>query len=116
MFFSLAALCKDDALKLFSPKTNKYEIIKIVTKDGFKISSNCLKSGKLDCLAWKAAKGSLKTPQVGPLIGNPAAKYCSVFDANNRILKDEKAREYDYCVFPDGSMIDAWTLYNGHHK
>ncbi|MFV3407676.1 DUF333 domain-containing protein [Bdellovibrio bacteriovorus] len=103
-------------LKMFTPETKKYVVVSVLDYQGLTLSESCLKNGKMNCDAWKAAQTKLdvaKTPNVG-VIGNPAARYCLSHKALNRILLDAKKAEYDYCVFPDGSVIDSWTLYNKH--
>ena len=79
-------------------------------------STSCLKSGKPSCEAWKVFSGKAKTETESkiPLAGDPAAKYCWDVGAKNRILKSADNKQYDYCVFNDGSMIDAWDLYYRH--
>ncbi|KHD88562.1 MAG: hypothetical protein OM95_08645 [Bdellovibrio sp. ArHS] len=116
LVLSFSAYAENISLKMYSSKTKKYEEVKIFTQDGLKISSNCIKKGKPDCEALRVGLGSAKEKPQGPVLGNPAARYCAAFNAGNRILKDEKNNEYDYCVFSDGSMIDSWSLYYRHHK
>lgn len=103
-------------LQLYSASTQKYESVTVVDYQGVKISKSCLKDGKPKCQAWNAVGRGVASIGGGPLLGNPAAKYCGSHKAQNKILKDKMTKEYDYCVFPDGSMIDAWSLYNKHHK
>ncbi|WP_347358785.1 DUF333 domain-containing protein [Bdellovibrio sp.] len=118
ILFSLAthAAPKAQKLKLYSHTKKKYEVIAVISHQGLTLSANCQKNGKMNCDAWKAAQKKMareETPDVG-VIGNPAARYCLTQNALNRILKDEQGREYDYCVFPDGSAIDSWSLFNKH--
>ncbi|MEK2643743.1 DUF333 domain-containing protein [Bdellovibrio sp. BCCA] len=103
-------------LEMYSSEKKKYETVSVIDLQEFKISKNCIKSGKPSCQAWDATSKKSKTDLTGPALGNPAARYCLEMGANNRILMDEKKREFDYCIFADGSMIDAWSLYNKHHK
>lgn len=118
MWAQESALAAELTLDLYNSDKKSYQRIAITEVEGVKISKNCLKSGKMHCAAWKAVgqKAALTpTPGVGT-VGNPAARYCHAHNANNRILLDAKKREYDYCVFSDGSMVDAWSLYNKHFQ
>ncbi|MGE5085029.1 MAG: DUF333 domain-containing protein, partial [Bacillota bacterium] len=94
----------------------KYEQIKMVEIQKAQFSANCLKGGKLSCDAWKIFTGKPKQQSESkvPLAGDPAAKYCWDVGAKNRILKSTDNKQYDYCVFSDGSMVDAWDLYYKH--
>lgn len=104
-------------LQLFSKEKNKYETVALVDYQGVKISKSCLKSSQMQCQAWGAVlKKVEKQAPPSRVAGNPAARYCLANNANNRILVDSQKHEFDYCVFSDGSMIDAWTLFNKHHK
>lgn len=110
------AIADDVQLKLYSPTKKTYEKITITNINGLKISKGCLNS-KQKCGAQVAVDNPKKLSEsnIG-LTGNPAARYCQSYSAVSRILKNEKNQEYDFCVFPDGSMIDAWSLYGKHHK
>ncbi|UXR65666.1 DUF333 domain-containing protein [Bdellovibrio bacteriovorus] len=114
----VSAWATDVTLKSYDSTKKVYISVPIIERDGVKISKNCLKSGKMQCEAWAAVGKKLTltpTPGVG-FVGNPAARYCHEHKAANHILRDEKQREFDYCVFADGSMIDSWTLFNKHFK
>lgn len=104
-------------LKVYNDKKKSYEVVSTVEFADVRISKSCKKSGKMNCQAWSAVES--RRPLTGPagvgVVGNPAARYCLDHKASNRILLDEKKREYDYCVFADGSMVDAWSLYNKHY-
>lgn len=81
----------------------------------FRINDLCVK--KQNCKAMLVAKGKpFKVQETkAPFVGNPGANYCWDVGAKNRVLKDEKNNQYDFCVFEDGSMIDAWDLYRAHY-
>ncbi|QDK38016.1 DUF333 domain-containing protein [Bdellovibrio sp. NC01] len=98
-------------------ENEKYREVKISEYQGAKIGADCIKSGKPSCQAWTAYTGKPATESTKPnttLAGNPAAQYCWDLKAKNRILKEKDGKQYDYCVFEDGSMIDSWTLYYKH--
>lgn len=69
------------------------------------------------CKALKVSKTSPKSARQkkNTLAGNPGANYCWDLGAKNRILKDDQNNQYDFCVFEDGSMVDAWNLYEAHY-
>lgn len=102
------------SLKLF--ENEKYKDIKISEFQKAHLGSDCLKSGKPNCQAWTVYSGKAKstTKANTPLAGDPAARYCWDVGAKNRILKSPENKEYDYCVFDDNSMVDAWDLYYKH--
>lgn len=92
-------------------KIKKIEITEFIE---MKLTKSCFKSSKTpQCQAYSATKKniiSLNKPNT-PLAGHPAAYMCGSAGGVNRVLKDDKNNEYDYCEFKDGSMIDAWDLY-----
>jgi putative hemolysin len=95
--------------------------LKIETRshDGIELTNSCFakKTKTPQCEAFKALnrKVEVKRPNV-PLAGHPAAFYCGSAGGLNRILKDSKNNEYDFCEFKDGSMINSWHLYNKSKK
>ncbi|NUN05089.1 MAG: DUF333 domain-containing protein [Bdellovibrio sp.] len=93
----------------------QYKSIVIVKIDGLNFNSSCLK--ETSCKALRISRGvAFKIHETNSsLAGNPGANYCWDVGAKNRILKDSKNNEYDFCVFDDGSMIDAWNLYAKHY-
>ncbi|HEX7674569.1 MAG TPA: DUF333 domain-containing protein [Bdellovibrio sp.] len=111
--FSTSAFAQT-SLKLF--ENEKYKDIKITEFQKVHLGSDCIKSGKPNCQAWATYSGKPKenTKANTPLAGDPAAHYCWDVGAKNRILKSSDNKEYDYCIFDDGSMIDAWDLYYKH--
>jgi len=114
IFFSSVGFGADFTLKYFN--NEKYEQIKMTEIQKAQFSASCLKNGKPSCEAWKVFSGKPKveTKSKVPLAGDPAAKYCWDVGSKNRILKSSDNKQYDYCVFADGSMVDAWDLYYKH--
>lgn len=112
--FCTQAWATDTSLRYYN--NGKYEQIKMTEIQKAHISSSCIKNGKPSCEAWKVLSGKPKPESESkiPLAGDPAAKYCWDVGAKNRILKSSDNKQYDYCVFADGSMIDAWDLYYKH--
>lgn len=101
-------------LQMYNSKEKKYQNVEVIKTLGVHVSSNCknTKESKT-CMALMALikNSNLRYVSSTPLAGNPAARNCYAFDAVNRILFDRDRKEFDYCVFPDGSMIDAWSLF-----
>lgn len=80
----------------------------IETKEKILVTENCLKSCKaIEVLNGKPA---VTSPGNKALIGNPASTFCNSIGGVVRILKDPKGDEYDFCQFPDQSMIDTWQM------
>lgn len=96
-------------LKYFDGKS--YQTLQVREFQQLKLSVNCFKTETPQCEAWAAAQKKAdrkKLPQA--LAGNPAARYCLDAGGENIIAKSEGS-ELDYCRFKDGSMIEAWGLY-----
>jgi putative hemolysin len=113
MFLQHAIAAETIDLKYLS--NGKYLDVKIVKIGKSKVSIDC--QANTACTALKVANGKAFKIQLtsAPFVGNPGANYCWDIGAKNRILKDEKNNQYDFCVFEDGSMIDAWNLYSKHY-
>lgn len=112
-----SAAAASQKYQMFLTATKKYTTVTVINYQGLPVSESCLKKGKISCYAWSAAQGNKVLPQapgVG-VAGNPAARYCQAHNALSRILLDANKREYDFCVFEDGSVIDAWSLYYKHY-
>lgn len=97
------------------------KIVTVTTQivGGVQISDSCVKKKEKQpsCQAYRALlkRVSSKKPDV-PLAGHPAAFYCGSAGGLNRIVKDSKNNEFDFCEFKDGSMINSWHLYNKSKK
>lgn len=104
----------DMTYKVF--EDDKYREVKISVHEGTRVSSDCLKNGKINCAAWSSYQGKPATRSKAnkELMGNPAALYCWDLKAKNLILKASDGSQSDYCVFADGSMIDSWQIYRKH--
>lgn len=117
LFFAAVAgfaFAANSPLKLRYFQNESYKQVVTEKVGQFRVDEKCAKSSS--CKSLQIAKGGPykihKTK--ASFIGNPAANYCWDVGAKNRVLKDEKNNQYDYCVFEDGSIIDAWTLYSSH--
>ena len=97
-------------LKMY--KDGKYIPVKTQEYKGLKLTQDCFKSKTPNCDAFSATtKKTLISKSKIPLAGHPAARLCLDRDGLNRIVKDKDNKQYDYCLFKDGSMVDAWKLY-----
>lgn len=114
LFLLSSSSFAQSSLRIF--ENGSYKEIKIVEYQEAHFSSNCLKTGKPHCKAWTAYSGkpAPATKSNTPLAGDPAAQYCWALGAKNRILKSSENKQYDYCVFKDSSMVDAWNIYYKH--
>lgn len=110
--FSATVFGKDEFLYF---RNEKYETVRIEVVAGHKFI-NCKKKN-CEALRFLNAKPVERTSNATPEAGHPAARYCWDAGAENRILKENNpARaESDFCLFKDGSMVDAWDLYLKHY-
>jgi hypothetical protein len=116
--FSIKVLAVDaETFTYFPSKGKQAKEIKIIKHEGFRISQTCVKALSVKCDAWSALqnKRGFERKDIGT-IGNPAASYCASYKAKNIIFINSKKQEFDYCYFSDNSVVDAWDLYNKHHK
>lgn len=88
-------------------------IVKTIKVQNAEVSENCAK--KCTALEKLAAKPS--SPGENPVpqwTGHPASVFCQSIGGMNRIFKNSKNQEYDFCEFKDKSYIDAWDLFYKH--
>ncbi len=113
MFLQYADATENKNLKYLN--NGNYLDVKIVKIGKYKVSISC--HTNTSCAALKVANGKpFKIQKTdAPFVGNMGANYCWDVGAKNRILLDSKNNQYDFCVFDDGSMIDAWNLYSKHY-
>lgn len=92
----------------------KYTDVETISISSVRVNLLCKNTA---CKALKVANGKpFKIQKTeAPFVGNIGANYCWDVGAKNRILLDSKNNQYDFCVFDDGSMIDAWNLYTKHY-
>lgn len=84
-----------------------YESVTIVKVDNLKVNEMYRLKNKCQALTIAKGKPHKAESSSGPVYHNAGASYCWDVGAKNRILKDAKNNEYDFCVFEDGFMIDA---------
>lgn len=92
-----------------------YTNVEIVNIANLKVNEFCRSKAKCKAVIVANGKPFKAERSSGPVYHNAGASYCWDVGAKNRILKDAKNNEYDFCVFDDGSMIDAWNLYSKHY-
>ncbi len=96
-------------------KDDKYVQVVIKEHAGLHLSDTCLKKSPVVCEAFSATKVATK-PSLAKTgtAGHPASRYCHDKNGSVRILISEDNKQYDYCLFKDGSMVDSWDLYYKH--
>ncbi|MNK01197.1 hypothetical protein D3C87_189920 [compost metagenome] len=102
-------------LRLYNDKTKAYDSLSFVKINKAWVSESCAKKSTCSALTALKKKVTIKPNESG-FFGNPGSAYCLSQGGVARILKDAKNSEYDYCLFPDGSMIDSWNMYYAHHE
>ena len=100
-------------LKLW--KDDKYIPVVIKEHQGLHLSDVCLKKSPANCDAFNATKvvTTASATRTGT-VGHPASRYCHDKNGVVRILISNDNKQYDFCLFKDGSMIDSWELYYKH--
>lgn len=116
LIFSNSGYSAETDLTLRYLSKESYSVVQTKKINGIRVNEICLKTGST-CQALRVLKAKVSSAPktTAPFVGNPAANFCWDVGAKNRILKDEQNNQYDYCVFEDGSMADAWMLYEAHH-
>ena len=94
---------------------NKYTNVNIVQVGDLKVNELCRNLSNCKAIAIAKGKPIQAKESTGSTFFNASSSYCWDVGAKARILKDAKNNEYDFCVFSDGSMIDAWNLYSKHY-
>jgi putative hemolysin len=114
IFFSFICYAQPDSLMTY--EDNKQVSITIKVHDGIHYSGDCLKTTKIKCDAFEATKSKVtaSSPKSGT-VGHPAARYCHDKGGANRILTSKENKQYDYCIFKDGSLVDSWELFYKHY-
>lgn len=94
----------------------KQRTVTLKVKEGLLVSPECFKKGA-PCEALKAHSKAQPLPAnaVPELYGHPAARYCMGLGGKNRIGLAKDSGQVDLCAFADGSMADAWQLFNKAH-
>jgi putative hemolysin len=115
LFLSLLAVAfaAPSSLKVYEGKA--YVDVQVQEYDHMQMTKDCFKGKTPACDAFSATKKKVtpREPQTD-MIGHPAVRYCHDKGGVARILISADNKQYDYCKFKDGSMIDSWHLYYHH--
>ncbi len=102
---------KADEFAIFDK--DHYRTFSTFQVDGLTLDKSCqAKSGKPSCEAYKKALNSPVPNKNGAFIGSPASQLCADFGGNNLIAFNHKKQEYNFCEFPDGSLVNSWSMYD----
>jgi putative hemolysin len=98
----------------FTDENGVIKMIKILEVNMYSVNNACANNMN-KCQALLATKlvRSISSLDKNKILGHPASKMCFAKGGSSVILKDVARNEYDYCTFPDGSMIDSWQLKSG---
>lgn len=116
VFILLLSLAHSYPQKLKVFENANYTSVAISTQDKLHLNDKCSKLIPRKCEALIAAskKSTASTPKTD-LTGHPASRYCHDKNGVARILISDDNKQYDFCLFSDGSMIDSWDLYYKHY-
>lgn len=91
---------------------DRYVEVNIQQQGKLRLTSDCFKGKAPKCDAFTAStkKVVAREPQ-NSTHGHPAVRYCHDKGGFARILISADNKQYDYCRFNDGSMVDSWDLY-----
>jgi|GEM_PF-3558438 len=96
----------EDSYKVF--KTKKFE--------DFELETSCFKNEKPKCDAYSFAQVKPKPITLKHEgLNNFAAIHCSEITGKNLIAFDDERKEYNFCLFRDGSMVNSWSVYFKYH-
>ena len=104
----------------------KYHVFKVLKYGKLKLSENCFKninnnpkkrSSTPNCQAFDVAKIKVKDLALKKGAGtHPASLHCSRMMGENLIAYDHLNSEYDYCRFPDDSLVSSWSMFNNAYQ
>lgn len=93
-----------------------YVDIKTRVFNNLELTEKCFKSVLPKCDAFDATiKKTPLSKSTTDMLGNLSSRYCHDKGGSSRILIDNDNRQFDFCLFKDKSMIDAWDLYYKHY-
>lgn len=95
---------------------DKYRIFKTKTYEELELDSSCFKNSIPNCEAYKLSQLKTKGPVLKhESMNNFAAVHCADINGKNLIALDKDRNEYNFCLFKDGSMVNAWSMYLKHN-
>ena len=96
-----------------------YHIFKVVEFKKLKLSDNCFsksaksKKSSPKCQAFDVAQIKVKdVPAAQSGQTHYASSHCARLMGQNLIAYDHLNNEYDYCRFPDDSLVSSWSMFN----
>lgn len=114
----LSLWCELGQAEIFSISlAGKARAVEIQKFSDIHLSRTCLRKGETlpECQAYGVLSKKIKSRSVGALLANPAESFCRQMGGQPRVLLNNVSTEFDYCEFPDKSLIDAWDLYLHFH-
>ncbi len=89
-----------------------YKIFKTKIHEEFELETSCFKKDKPECDAYTFAQVKLKNVNIKhEALNNFAAIHCANITGKNLIAFDADRKEYNFCFFKDGSMVNSWSVY-----
>ena len=97
-----------------------YHIFKVREFKKLKLSENCFHKSDLKkknhipkCQSYDVAQIKVKDI-ISKIPGqtHPASMHCSRMMGENLIAFDSQNNQYDYCRFPDNSLVSSWSMFN----
>jgi putative hemolysin len=105
-FFTRVVFAAPEKCQELKATSGMVKVCKDVTL-GVWVSSECLAHG---CAAKKFLQNSQKSELLLRGVGNPGPKICDHLKLKVEVLKDPKGSSQTYCVFKDGSLVEALAL------
>ena len=92
-----------------------YKIFKTKTHEEFELETSCFKKDKPECDAYTFAQVKPKNITLKHQgLNNFAAIHCADITGRNLIALDADRKEYNFCFFKDGAMVNSWSVYFKH--
>jgi putative hemolysin len=96
---------------------SQYHIFTIREYKKLKLSSNCFKKDLPKCQAYDVAQIKVKNVVTKiPGQTHPASMHCARLMGQNLIAYDHENNEYDFCRFPDDSLVSSWSIFNNAYQ
>lgn len=92
---------------------NKYQVFSTEKYDDLEYTVGCIKNR--DCQASKAAQDKSAPKYKTENLFHPAAQFCEARGGKNLIALNDKKEEFNFCRFPDNSMVNSWSMYLKHN-
>ena len=96
-----------------------YHIFKVVNFKNLKLSENCFSNAVKDkkaapkCQAYDVAQIKVKDVVAeAPGQTHYASSHCTRLMGQSLIAYDHLNNEFDYCRFPDDSLVSSWSMFN----